>query len=239
MEIMQGMGYYEVDFGYYNPNSDTVFVGMYNIIGSELTSLFNDYVVNGSPGTDLVFLISGDKVWIEVTVMSGKYNDALDLLTNTYGMTDLLPNGTNTLLVSGLLPIGNLTLLNNHTDIFNFAEPVFPSVLNSGIVTTLGGAAQGGSYSRAAFDLSGSGVKVGVISDSYNKLPGDPANTIDVPNGDLPGVANPEGHTTAVDVLQDLTFGTGTDEGRAMLQIVHDIAPDADLAFRSGVISPG
>ena len=32
-------------------------------------------------------------------------------------------------------------------------------------------------------------------------------------------------------------FGGGSDEGRAMLQIVHDVAPKATLAFRTGFIS--
>eukprot|EP00898_Chlorokybus_atmophyticus_P007072 jgi/Chlat1/7366/Chrsp59S06962 len=65
--------------------------------------------------------------------------------------------------------------------------------------------------------LTGAGVKVGVLSDSYNALGG---AAKDVASGDLPA---------GVVVLKDLT--TGTDEGRAMLQLVHDIAPGSPLYF--------
>ena len=41
-----------------------------------------------------------------------------------------------------------------------------------------------------------------------------------------------------VEVLKEFPFGEGFDEGRAMLQIVHDVAPGADLAFHTGVVSP-
>ena len=84
----------------------------------------------------------------------------------------------------------------------------------------------------------GAGVTVGVLSDSYNDDradAGDPGWTNareDVATGDLPGRGNPDGYTTPVDVLQDDNSPyTDTDEGRAMLQIVHDVAPAANLAF--------
>ena len=136
-------------------------------------------------------------------------------------------------MITGYLSIVYLDMLNNHPDVFNFVEPVFLPILNSGSITTLGDKAQGAFDGRAGFQLTGAGVKVGVMSDSYNMRPNNPANLIDVPNGDLPGPGNPEGNLTPVQVLQELTVGKGTDEGRAMLQIIHDIVPGAALAFLS------
>ena len=48
-------------------------------------------------------------------------------------------------------------------------------------------------------------------------------------SGDLPGAGNPTGRERPVVVLEDSPGGT--DEGRAMLQIVHDVAPRARLGF--------
>jgi hypothetical protein len=79
---------------------------------------------------------------------------------------------------------------------------------------------------RSQYGVDGTGVKVGVLSDSYNALGG---AATDVSNGELPGAANPCGHTSDVTVLAD--HSGGEDEGRAMLQIVHDLAPGAGLAF--------
>ncbi|WP_246791491.1 S8 family peptidase [Bradyrhizobium commune] len=73
------------------------------------------------------------------------------------------------------------------------------------------------SLNESASNADGTGIKVGVLSDSFNDL-GGYAN--DQASGTLP----------SVQVLADLSSG-GTDEGRAMLQIVHDIAPNASLAF--------
>jgi hypothetical protein len=73
-----------------------------------------------------------------------------------------------------------------------------------------------------------------VLSDSFNNR-GDAS--ADVASGDLPGPGNPFGFTTPVTVVQDLP-SDGTDEGRAMLQIVHDLAPGAQLFFATGFLNP-
>jgi hypothetical protein len=72
----------------------------------------------------------------------------------------------------------------------------------------------------SGLSVNGSGIKVGVLSDSFNDLGGAAADEAD---GALPPAAD-------IDVIKDLASG-GTDEGRAMMQIIHDIAPGASLAF--------
>jgi hypothetical protein len=88
---------------------------------------------------------------------------------------------------------------------------------------------------RSAHGLDGSGVKVGMISDSYNQATGAATNAAgDVSSGDLPGAGNPCGRTTPVQVLADNSVNSQTDEGRAQGQIIHDLAPGAELAFATG-----
>lgn len=77
--------------------------------------------------------------------------------------------------------------------------------------------------------VDGSGITVGVMSDSFDTS-GNPIDAAaDVASGDLPGPGNPLGNTQPVVVLEDSP--EETDEGRAMLQIVHDMAPKARLGF--------
>lgn len=86
---------------------------------------------------------------------------------------------------------------------------------------------------REAFELRGKGVTIGVLSDSFDAS-GDTATHApeDVLANELPGAASScSEQRLPVDVLQDLESEEGTDEGRAMLQIVHDLAPHAQLAF--------
>lgn len=75
-----------------------------------------------------------------------------------------------------------------------------------------------------------------MISDSYNsKLRAQD----DVDQGDLPGIkSNGQANENPkrVQVLADLSR-RGNDEGRAMAQIVHDVAPKAKLAFRTGFLT--
>ncbi len=103
---------------------------------------------------------------------------------------------------------------------------------NSGVVQTQGDVAQRSNLARSLYGLTGAGVKIGVLSDSYNRLGGAAAG---VAAGELPGVGNPNGKLTPVTVLSD--YNDGKDEGRAMLEVVHDIAPDAALYFYTGFFS--
>lgn len=90
---------------------------------------------------------------------------------------------------------------------------------------------------RERFGVDGTGVTVGVLSDTYDLDTGDATSAAeDVASGDLPGPGNPCGRTTPVDVVDDRaverdTEYEPTDEGRAMTQLVHDLAPGARLAF--------
>ncbi len=77
--------------------------------------------------------------------------------------------------------------------------------------------------------ITGKGIMVGVLSDSFNTSSTaitDEAD--DIASGDLPGPGNPN-NSTPVLVLED--FPLSSDEGRAMSQIVHDMAPMANQAF--------
>ena len=87
---------------------------------------------------------------------------------------------------------------------------------------------------RAANHLDGTGTTVGIISDSFDTDSGAATHAAtDVTRGELPGPGNPCGYTTPVTVQSDDTgFGT-TDEGRAMAQVTHDLAPGARLVFAS------
>jgi subtilisin-like proprotein convertase family protein len=86
--------------------------------------------------------------------------------------------------------------------------------LTQKINTSQGDATHGANAARSYFGVSGTGVKVCVLSDGVDSLTGVQAT------GDLP---------PAVDVLPGQA-GSG-DEGTAMLEIVHDLAPGAALGF--------
>ena len=125
-------------------------------------------------------------------------------------------------IVSGWLPIDSLPQLAAVQELQQARAATYRRA--SGAAMTQGDAAQGSAALRAASALSGAGVVIGAMSDSYDCLGGAAA---DVASGDLP---------PNIDVLQDATaFGcTGaTDEGRAMLQILHDVSPGAALAFHT------
>lgn len=100
-----------------------------------------------------------------------------------------------------------------------------------GAVRSEGDVQLGAAGARAAFGVDGSGVTVGILSDSFDRDPTAATHAAgDVASGDLPGPGSPCGSAAPVAVLDD-SEAEGADEGRAMAQIVHDLAPGATLDF--------
>jgi subtilisin family serine protease len=94
---------------------------------------------------------------------------------------------------------------------------------------------------RTKYGIAGKGVDVGILSDSFDTASGTVTDAgDDVASGDLPGPGNPCGRTSPVDVLQDLPASDDpSDEGRAMAQLVHDLAPRSRLVFATGFTGLG
>jgi len=113
---------------------------------------------------------------------------------------------------------------------------------------SVGAATSGGVYllqtdmlNSQGFD--GTGQTIGVLSDSFDTATtdgfGDPLTihaAEDIASGDLPGPGNPN-NPNPVQVIEDFNDPDSTDEGRAMLQVVHDVAPKAKLAYATAFIS--
>lgn len=98
----------------------------------------------------------------------------------------------------------------------------------SGKIDTEGNKILKADTARSLSNVDGSGVKIGVISTSFN------ANqqlANDVTNGELPGSNNP------VQILKDLQLGSigADDEGRALAQVVYDVAPGAEILFHTAI----
>lgn len=115
-------------------------------------------------------------------------------------------------LVQGWIPVLSLEALATEPSVVKIRPPAYGRT-RVGTVTTQGDAIHRCDQARAA-GITGAGVKVGVVSNGVSGLAASQAS------GNL-------------DAVQVLSPGTGN-EGTAMLEIVHDCAPGAALAFSSG-----
>lgn len=84
----------------------------------------------------------------------------------------------------------------------------------------------GAAQARQQFAVSGKGVRIGILSDSFDVAPGlGHGAPHDIWFGELPGFNPFCGIHPPVEVIADAKPRQGAGEGRAMAQIIHDLAP--------------
>jgi hypothetical protein len=157
----------------------------------------------------------GDEVVIDAIAATDPEALLKDLLT--LGLKDAAVYGRY---VSGLMPIRALPDAAALATL-RLARPAYAR-RRAGVVTSQGDPALNADVARAAAGIDGTGVTVGSLSDSYD-CQGGAAN--DVGSGDLPA--------GIVVLAEEPGCASGSDEGRAMMQIVHDVAPGASQAFHT------
>ncbi len=171
----------------------------------------------------------GDSVWADVIVYGDQRQGQGAL--SVAGMK-IMGSDSTTNLVEGLIPISALPTVAG-LDMTVSVRPVFqPKARQQGSANNQAEQALFVDVARQTYNVNGSGIKVGVLSDSINRAPnpgGRPAGLAgSVASGDLP---------SNVTVLQDMpAVGTpgvfpNSDEGRAMLEQIYDLAPGASLYY--------
>ncbi|HET9277131.1 MAG TPA: T9SS type A sorting domain-containing protein [Flavitalea sp.] len=189
-------------------------------------------------GLEKYMIIKGNTVVVDITV-EGDINRAKAALEKI-GVKVSAVFGR---VISGAIPIDSIERLESIGNV-RFAQPAYKSLRGSkpGSATlapggngnpsppviSQGDTAQRSYIARNKYRVDGKGVKIGILSDSYNNLG---TAHIGVEKGELPGKENPFNYKKPVQVLKDLSDSSGIDEGRGMAEIVHDVAPGAEIAF--------
>lgn len=172
--------------------------------------------------TQMLARTESDAVWVDV------YTDgAATRLAEQLKSLGLESYATHRRGLSVRVPWHALSQLAAHPGV-RFLRPV--ATISDGLARSQGDRALGTDEARRDLDVDGTGIRVGVLSDSFDcrTTPlGSPQFTTaseDILNGDLPD---------DVIVLADIADDTCLDEGRAMLQVIHDVAPGASGAFHT------
>ncbi|WP_246202151.1 putative Ig domain-containing protein [Spirosoma agri] len=168
------------------------------------------------------FLLETNQVFVDnkIAIEAIANNEDGEELLNQLKALGLTDGVAYKRIVFGYLPIDKINELKNVQSL-SFARSSYKPLTNTGSVTSQGDVSLRANTARSTYSVTGAGVKVGVLSDSYNNLGGAATG---VSTNDLPAAG--------VQVLQDLTSG-GSDEGRAMAEIVHDLAPGSAIAFNT------
>ena len=174
-----------------------------------------------------VLRIANGEVEVSARATLPKYFAGFETSLQNLGM-QVLSTTPSANMVTGWIPVSQLGELQMQAH-FDAAVPVYQPETYAGSVQSEGDKVIKADTFRISQGVNGTGVKVGVLSDSANEVNGGLAAS--VKTGDLPN---------NVQVLKDLPpkLGQPTDEGRAMLEIVHDVAPGSALAFYTAAVDP-
>jgi len=180
------------------------------------------------PRSSVHFPVSADGEFVTVEAVAAEASARLLGDLRRLGLEDGAAAGN---LVSGRMPIEAL----REAAQLSSLRGMQPSYMrtHAGAVESEADTAHSVVQVREERGIDGSDQKICALSDSYNN-DGTAATTAadDIASGDLPGADNPQGNTAPVDVLDD-EVTEASDEGRAMLQLIHDIAPGAELGFHT------
>jgi hypothetical protein len=166
-----------------------------------------------SLSTQLLKIDNEGNIDVSLTVLSQTDDELMQLEKLGMNISFTLPEYG---VIEGSLPYNQIEAVAGLDFVQNVGIPGRP-FLNAGSVTSAGDTVLRAADARSTFGIDGTGIKIGVISTGVDHLSASQAS------GDLPYV-------------QVLKAGSG-DEGTAMLEIIHDLAPGAELAFYTGTIS--
>jgi len=173
-----------------------------------------------SSGTTQQRSSSQESQWVTVNISVNGSADAIAAELKELGMRSL---SVTKYLISGRILVSDLTLLRSVKGVLDVRQSVVYT--RSGAASTQGDVAAQSDMVRRNIGLTGKGVRVGVMSDSFNCLDEGKAAQNDIDKGELP---------FKTIVVKDPADCNGTlDEGRALAQVIHDIAPDAEIIFHT------
>ena len=200
-------------------------------LGQDLIGVYESYLSHQGqtsqlPGQFPTLRFQGTSVLIAVNSLGGDFSQFQTSLQNL-GMK-VVASSSYYGEVDGWLPINNLPTVAEMAQTMA-GRPVYTPQANQeyqGVAWNEAEVSTLADVARTQYNVDGTGVTLGVLSTSANDYNGGLAASY--ATGDL-SASNP------VNVLQDYPAGNGpgdSDEGRAMMENIHDIAPGASLQAR-------